>query len=396
MIPAILVLNAGSSSLKFSVFEAASHHRLANGLAQELGSARAIFHMDSTDGIRERAIPHASMLDAGGEIFDTLQRNFPFVAIGHRVVHGGEIFTQSCEINAEALKHIRHCSKLAPLHNPPAADLIELAISRFPGIPQVAVFDTAFHQSLPPRAFHYAIPHEFYQKHGIRRYGFHGTSHSFVTAQAASRMGRPFNEFNAISVHLGNGCSACAIRNGLSVDTTMGFTPLEGLVMGSRSGDLDPAILSFLADCENLSHSEIHHILNTRSGLLGISGLSSDMRTLEAAELAGNDRARLAIDVFCHRLAKAILSMAASLDRIDSLVFTGGIGENSASVRARTLSQLKVLGLRCDPRLNACHGHDSNGRISSPASAILAFAIPTQEELAIAIETARKLSLPQA
>ncbi len=390
---ATLVLNAGSSSLKFSLFETGEDRRLAGGIVQRLDTGSAKMNVEMEWETCECIIPGAGILEATGKIIELVAGNFLISAIGHRVVHGGDKFDGSCQIDEGALAEIRRCGKLAPLHNPSSAQAIEDLLRRYPSTPQVAVFDTAFHHTLPPAAYHYAIPYVFYEKHRVRRYGFHGTSHAFVAEQTAVRLGVEISRLNAITVHLGNGCSACSIRCGKSVDTTMGLTPLEGLVMGSRSGDVDPSLPAFLAECENLSLAEIHDLLNQKSGLLGLSGLSNDMRTLEAAEDAGNERARLAIDVFCHRLAKAILSMAASLETIDALVFTGGIGENSQRVRCRTLAQLQILGIRCDPLLNASHGALAEGRITSEYSSLPAFVVATNEELVIARETSRVLGL---
>jgi len=387
----ILVLNAGSSSLKFAVFDRAAEALHAGGIVQNLDSPEACFFMRTPGGSRSCALPGATIVQALEKILGEVAAESPPLAIGHRVVHGGEYFAGASRIDEATLREIERCGRLAPLHNPRSATVIREVLRRFPAVPQAAVFDTAFHQTLPPKAFHYAIPHEFYAKHRIRRYGFHGISHAYVGEQAARRLGMPFSELSAITVHLGNGCSACAIHRGRSVDTTMGLTPLEGLVMGNRSGDVDPAMHAFLAECENLSLREVDEILNHRSGLLGLSGLSNDMRTLAAAEEAGNERARLAIDVFCHRLAKAVLSMGASLETMNAVVFTGGIGENSPSVRERTLAQLGVLGVRCDPGLNESNGIGSQGEISAADSAVPAFVIATNEELAIARETLKTL-----
>jgi acetate kinase len=258
----------------------------------------------------------------------------------------------------------------------------------------VAVFDTAFHQTLPPKAFMYALPHELYEQHKIRRYGFHGSSHGYVAEQAAQRLGRPLVELELITAHLGNGCSACAVQGGRSVDTTMGFTPLEGLVMGTRSGDVDPNLHQYLVDHTGRSLNQVTELLNRRSGLLGLSGKSNDMRSLLAAREQGDGRARLAIEVFCYRLAKAILALSAALSRVDALVFTGGIGEHAAPVRAETVQALQILGIELDSELNLGDGGSSEGRISRQSSRVPVFVIPTNEELVIARETAR-LAAPE-
>jgi acetate kinase len=255
-------------------------------------------------------------------------------------------------------------------------------------VPQVAVFDTAFHQTLPPKAYLYALPYEIYERHGVRRYGFHGSSHGYVAGEAARLIGKPLEELQLVTAHLGNGCSTCAVKAGKSVDTSMGFTPLEGLVMGTRSGDVDPNLHEFLVQNTHQTLQEVTELLNKKSGLLGLSGLSNDMRTLLAA--AGeNPRARVAIDVFCRRLAKSVLALCASLERLDALVFTGGIGEHAASVRAQTLSELALLGARVDEAANAEHGQATAGRITAPGSGLLALVVPTNEELVIAREAAR-------
>jgi acetate kinase len=292
------------------------------------------------------------------------------------------------------IQKIEELASLAPLHNPPNALGIRVAAELFPGKPQVAIFDTAFHQSLPPYAFHYAIPYEYYEKYRVRRYGFHGTSHHYVTLEAARRLGTPFDRAQFISAHLGNGCSATAVKQGQSLDTTMGLTPLEGLVMGTRSGDVDPSLLLFLQQREGLTLEQITDILTRKSGLLGVSGVSHDMRSVIAAAADGNARAQLAIDLFCHRLARAILGLAASLSSIDALIFTGGIGENNALIRAKVLRHLALLHPEIDPKLNDQNGKRSDGRITSGSSALLCLVIPTNEELMIARETDRLLPLP--
>jgi acetate kinase len=281
---------------------------------------------------------------------------------------------------------ISDCARLAPLHNPANLSGIAAARAIFPQLPQVAVFDTAFHQSMPEVAWRYAVPDAWYRDHGVRRYGFHGTSHRFVAARAAELIGRPVSELKLVTAHLGNGCSACAIDGGRSVDTTMGLTPLEGLVMGTRSGDLDPGILAHLAASTGQDIAALTTVLNRDSGLLGLSGLSNDLRTLQDAAAKGHASAELAIAVFCYRLAKHIASLTVALGRLDALVFTGGIGEHSALVRSRTLARLGFLGLVEDADANAAHGPD-HGRITRPGSAV-ALVVPTDEELLIARDTA--------
>jgi acetate kinase len=390
-VAAVLVINSGSSSLKFSLIDGASEGVLVQGLAEALGSPNAVVHVSRPGRSKEtRAIPGAHHSEALVAVLGAIE-GFHVGAIGHRVVHGGEAFSGSVLIDDATVAAIRDCVPLAPLHNPANLAGIEAARERFPELPHVAVFDTAFHQTMPPRAFHYALPHALYEEHKVRRYGFHGTSHRFVSAEAARLLGKDPADFQCITAHLGNGCSACAVKDGHSVDTTMGFTPLEGLVMGTRSGDIDPNLHEFLANTLGKSLAEITAMLNRESGLLGISGLSNDMRTLAEAAARGNERAALAIDVFCYRLAKGLLALAAGLDRIDALVFTGGIGENSAMVREKTLSCLRVLRPVVDPVLNLQHGRESHGRITSPESGLLALVVPTNEELVIARAAARFL-----
>ena len=381
----VLVINCGSSSLKFAVIEPSSQGVSHRGLAERLGAPDASLTVDDTNESLPAGADHGQALDRiltrlGGEHFG---------AVGHRVVHGGERFSESVQLDDEAVAQIRACSPLAPLHNPANLLGIEAARARFPNVPQVAVFDTAFHHHMPQEAFHYAVPHEWYERYRLRRYGFHGTSHRFVAEEAAHLLGRPLTELMLVTAHLGNGCSACAVRGGQSVDTTMGLTPLEGLVMGTRSGDVDPNLHDFLAREAGMGLPQITELLNKKSGLLGLSGLSNDMRALLDARASGNRRAALAIDVFCYRLAKAVRGRGAALSRIDARVFTGGIGEHAAPIRAQTLSHLRLLGAKVDEALNEDHGRSSQGRISEKSSGLLVLVIPTNEELVIAREAAR-------
>jgi acetate kinase len=390
---AVLVINSGSSSLKISLIDATSEEVRVRGLAESLGGVEAtlrIFRQGQAD--EKILIPgadHAAVIAAAMELLDWSEIG----AVGHRIVHGGEVFSQSVEIDEDVLATIRECVPLAPLHHP--AHLVGIAAVRrcFPSLPHVAVFDTAFHQTIPEHAYLYAIPYGYYENFRVRRYGFHGTSHRYVAGKAAHLLGKDLADIQLITAHLGNGCSACAIKGGLSVDTTMGFTPLEGLVMGTRCGDIDANILEFLSKNLGKSLLEITAILNRESGLLGLSGLSNDMRTLVAAAGEGHVRAGIAIEVFCYRLAKGLLGLAAGLDRIDAVVFTGGIGEHSAVVREKTLSHLKILGATLSADRNETHGHDSHGRITAAESRLTALVIPTDEELVIAREAARFLPI---
>jgi acetate kinase len=388
----VLVLNSGSSSVKFALLHPGSGERALGGLAEKVGTSEAVLHLQPEGGD-----PRTEQLDDGSypavisRILGHLPTSGPAAALlgaGHRVVHGGERFTASVLVDDEVIAAIRSFSHLAPLHNPANLDGIEAIRAARPDLPQVAVFDTAFHHTMPPAAFRYAVPEEWYTRYGVRRYGFHGTSHRFVSQRAADLLGRPPAELRLVTAHLGNGCSLAAVRDGVSVDTTMGLTPLEGLVMGTRSGDVDPGIFGYLAGQAGLTVDQLTDTLNTASGLAGLSGVSNDMRTVQAAAAGGNQRARLALEVFVHRLAKAAAGMVVGLERLDALVFTGGIGEHSAEIRGQVLARLAFLGLAEDPGANARHGRDTGGRIS-PDGPVLAMVVPTDEELMIARDTAR-------
>jgi acetate kinase len=318
----ILVINCGSSSLKFSIIDPENGTPQIQGLAERLNTPQATLKSKFLEGVNyEVELPNAKHTDVLDEILREMG-DIKIVGVGHRVVHGGEAFKESVKVDPNVVRGIDECIELAPLHNPANLTGIRAAMQRFPDVPHVAVFDTAFHQTMPPRAYLYAIPYRFYEGLKVRRYGFHGTSHGFVAGQAAKVLGKPLETLHLITAHLGNGCSACAIKEGHSVDTTMGLTPLEGLVMGTRSGDVDPNLHDYLSRRIDYDLAGITNILNRESGLLGISGLSNDMRTLVQAINDGNARADLAVDVFCYRLAKAILGLSASLDRLDALVFT--------------------------------------------------------------------------
>jgi acetate kinase len=392
----VLVLNSGSSSLKFALVEPDSGDRLVSGIGERLGSPDAVLRVrgDCGDPAEERlpgATHHTVVARVLAHLAKAERDGMHPIGAGHRVVHGGERFAASVLVNDAVISAVRACSHLAPLHNPANLAGIEAVAAVLPELPQVAVFDTAFHQTMPPHAFRYAVPEEWYTEHAVRRYGFHGTSHRFVSEQAAALLGRPLGEVRLVTAHLGNGCSATAVRDGVSVDTTMGLTPLDGLVMGSRSGDVDPGLIAYLAARTGMDLGQLTRVLNTESGLRGLSGLSNDMRTLIAAATDGNERAKLALDVFVHRLSKAIAGMVVGLERLDALVFTGGIGENSADVRSMVLSHLSFLGLAEDPEANARHGRDTQGRISVEGPA-LALVVPTDEELLIARDTARVIA----
>lgn len=379
----VLVINSGSSSLKFAVVRVEERRTLLHGIADRLGSAQAVLRWDPRPS---RALSPSAGPEEVLAMIQPALGDFAIAAVGHRVVHGGEAFTDSVVIDERARDQIEACSPLAPLHNPGNLAGIDAARSRLPDIVHVAVFDTAFHQSLPETAYLYAVPYELYERLGVRRYGFHGSSHRFVALEAARRLGRSLDALQLVTAHLGNGASTCAVRGGQSVDTSMGFTPLEGLMMGTRSGDVDPNLHQFLAERANMSLRDVSTMLNHKSGLLGISGLSNDMRTLLQST---EPRARLAVEMFCYRLAKSVLAMCASLSNIDALVFTGGIGEHAAPVREMTLEHLHVLGAEIDPESNRAHGRNRDGCITTPDSRLLALVVPTNEELVIAREAAR-------
>jgi len=308
-------------------------------------------------------------------------------AVGHRVVHGGERFTDSMLITTEVIKGIEACCEIAPLHNPPNLHGIEACMELLPDVPQVAVFDTAFHQTMPKTAFLYGLPYEMYVKYGLRRYGFHGTSHRYVAQKAAEMMGEHMSDLRIITCHLGNGASLTAIKYGRSVDTSMGYTPLEGLIMGTRSGEIDPAIIPFLMEKENMDAQQIDNFLNRRSGILGISGLSSDFRDLEAAANNGDERSQLAIDVFAYKVKKYIGGYVAAMGGVDAIVFTAGLGENSPFMREKICSGLEYLGTRIDPELNKIRGKAREISIKRAKTKI--FVVPTNEELVIARDTKR-------
>lgn len=379
----VLVVNCGSSSLKLARLDAQTGAVLEHALAERLGQPDASFAWHSPAATETREVPqldHEGALNALLERVDASELD----AVGHRVVHGGEAFRSSTLLTAQALAAIEQCTELAPLHNPANLIGIRAAQRAFPALPHVAVFDTAFHQSMPRRAYLYGLPYPLYEQHRIRRYGFHGTSHEYVAGLAARCLDRPLEELQLITLHLGNGASACAVRQGKSLDTSMGFTPLEGLVMGTRSGDVDPDLHGFLAHHLGLDLGGISHLLNNESGLLGLSGASNDMRKLLELGSAGHERAQIAVEVFCYRLAKTLLGLGAALERIDAVVFTGGIGEHAAPVRERTLAHLGLLGARLDPELNDEHGRSAGGRITREDSRLLALVVPTNEELSIA------------
>ncbi|KIP97792.1 MULTISPECIES: acetate kinase [Pseudomonas] len=384
----ILVINCGSSSIKFALVDPDQTQFAISGLAERLGSADAVLHWQR-DGIKHsQAIAGDDHRAALAHLLARVQEatGGHLHGIGHRVVHGGEHFTSAQRLDDEVIAAIRAVAPLAPLHNPAGLLGIEAALALYPQLPQVAVFDTAFHQSLPEHAYRYAVPEHLYRDHGVRRYGFHGTSHRFVSARAAELTGLPIDDSAWLVAHLGNGCSTCAVVNGQSRDTSMGLTPLEGLVMGTRSGDVDPNLHSHLSRTLGWSLEQIDRMLNHDSGLLGLSGLSNDMRSLEQAREEGHAGATLAIEVFCYRLAKSLAAMSCALPRLDGLIFTGGIGENSPLIRSKTVAHLSLLGLKLDATANARCLRGVSGPIHAQDH-IRVLVVPTNEERQIALDT---------
>jgi acetate kinase len=395
----ILVVNCGSSSIKYSLFQMRDHEAgvvLASGLVEKVGApdSRLKHKAGASETVRNVSAPDhqaafALMIQALADgPAAVIASPKDIQAVGHRVVHGGEKFTESQRIDETVLRAIEDCVPLAPLHNPPNLIGIRAAMALMPDVPHVAVFDTAFHGTLPPQAFLYAIPYDLYQQHHIRRYGFHGTSHRYVTEAASQVLGRRLAETNVITCHLGNGCSVTAVSGGKSVDTSMGLTPLEGLVMGTRCGDIDPALVFHLVRTLNLSVDEVDVLLNRKSGLLGVSGVSNDMREVKGAAAGGNDRAHLAVDIFCYRLRKYIGSYTAVLGRVDAVVFTGGIGENNAAIRAQTCRGLEPMGYVIDPARNEAASRAARD-VSAADSPKRVLVIPTDEEAMIAHDTAK-------
>ncbi|MGM0444881.1 MAG: acetate/propionate family kinase [Bacillota bacterium] len=390
----VLVLNSGSSSIKFQLFNMEEEKVLAKGLVERIGIDDSGIEYENINGQEvEKAIDIKNhkegiehvvemLLDSEIGVLNSIEE---INAVGHRVVHGGEKFAKSTLLTDEVVDKIEEVSSLAPLHNPHNLSGIRVCKDLLPNKPQVGVFDTAFHQSMPEKAYIYAIPYEYYEKHSVRRYGFHGTSHKYVANRAAKIMGKDLGELKIITCHLGNGASIAAVNKGESVDTSMGMTPLEGLVMGTRSGDIDPAIIPFLMDKEDLNTKEIDNILNKKSGLLGVSGVSNDSRDVRQAAHDGNHRAELADQVFNYRVRKYIGAYIAVLNGADAVVFTGGIGENAAGVREHILEELDNLGFELDAKANKVRGEERE--ITTDNSKVKAFVIPTNEELVIARDT---------
>ncbi|RHQ90673.1 acetate kinase [Clostridium sp. OF13-4] len=389
----ILVINCGSSSLKYQLINSETEGVLAKGLCERIGIDGMLTYQPEGGEKEKSEIAMPTHTEAINAVLAALTNEKSGVikslsevgAVGHRVVHGGEKFTSSCLINDESMKAIEECNDLAPLHNPANLIGIRACQELMPGVPMVAVFDTAFHQTMPDVAYTYGIPYEYYEKYKVRRYGFHGTSHSYVSKRTAEIIGKPYDQMKIIVCHLGNGASISAVNCGKSVDTSMGLTPLEGLVMGTRSGDLDPAIIDFVGKKEGLSLDEMNEVLNKKSGMLGISGVSSDGRDLEAAAETGNKRAQLALDVFDYRVIKYIGAYAAAMNGVDAIAFTAGIGENNIKMRKDVCSSLTYLGVKLDEEKNNVRGEERI--ISADDSKVQVLLVPTNEELAIARET---------
>ena len=390
----ILVLNCGSSSLKYQLFNMEDEKVLAKGLVQRIGIEGAYLEHEPAGGEEikmETEIPNhnkaiqmvieALLNDEHGVISDMSEIN----AVGHRVVHGGEDFANSVLIDAKVKEALEANVELAPLHNPPNITGIEVCEELMPEVPQVGVFDTSFHQSMEPHAYLYGIPYEYYEKYGVRRYGFHGTSHRYVSKRVCEIMDKPYEEAKVITCHLGNGASLAAVDGGKSVDTSMGFTPLEGLLMGTRCGDMDPAIVPFLQNKEDMDPKEIDTMMNKKSGLLGVSGVSNDSRDVEDAAADGNERAQNAIDIFNYRVKKYIGAYAAAMGGVDAIVFTAGIGENSIDTRAGVIEGLEFLGCKIDSEKNDMRGKEAE--ISTDDSNVKVYVVPTNEELVIARDT---------
>ena len=392
----VLVINAGSSSLKYQLIDMETEAVLAKGLCERIGidghlkhtplvGGKPVFNEDIALPTHSEAI--AAVIDKlTSEEYGVVKSMSEIDAVGHRVVHGGEKFACSVRITDEVMNALEDCTPFAPLHNPANITGINACTAVMgKDVPQVAVFDTAFHQTMPAKAFTYAVPYEYYKNDGIRRYGFHGTSHRYVSARCAELMGKPIEELKLISCHMGNGSSICAIEGGKSVDTSMGFTPLVGLPMGTRCGDLDPGVMQFIMNKYGMNIDEMLNVLNKKSGVLGVSGVSSDFRDLETAADEGNERARLALDMFDYWVAKVVGSYAAAMNGVDAIIFTAGVGENSATTRAGICKYLGYLGCKIDPEPNKKRGEDIC--ISTADSKVKLFVIPTNEELVIARDT---------
>ena len=389
----IIAINAGSSSLKFQLFEMPSEDVITKGIVERIGLKDSIFTI-SVNGEKNKEVTDIPNHEVAVKILldkltslGIIQSLDEIEGIGHRVVHGGEEFNDSVMITEEVLQKIEELSELAPLHNPANLTGIRAFQQVLPNVPAIAVFDTAFHQTMPENSFLYSLPYDYYKKYGIRKYGFHGTSHKYVSQRAAEMLGRPVEHLRLISCHLGNGASIAAIEGGKSIDTSMGFTPLAGVTMGTRSGNIDPALIPYIMEKTDKSADEVLDVLNKESGMLGVSGFSSDLRDIEDEAEKGNDRAELALKVFADRIHKYIGSYAARMCGVDAIIFTAGIGENSSAIRARVLQGLEFMGIYWDPALNKVRGEEAF--ISYPHSPVKVMVIPTDEEVMIARDVVR-------
>ncbi|MBR6019358.1 MAG: acetate kinase [Lachnospiraceae bacterium] len=389
----VLVVNCGSSSLKYQLIDSETEQALAVGLCERIGIDGRLKHTPAGGDkvVLEDALPNHEVAIKNvlaaltNPTYGVIKDLSEIGAVGHRVVHGGEKFTKSVVIDDAVIAGIKECCDLAPLHNPANLIGIDACMKLMPGVPEVAVFDTAFHQTMPKEAYLYAVPYEYYTNYGVRRYGFHGTSHSYVSKRAIAVAGLDANNSKVVVCHLGNGASCSAVLNGRSVDTSMGLTPLEGLIMGTRSGDIDPAVIEFVAKKENKSLAEMMTVLNKKSGVDGMSGVGSDFRDLDAAAKEGNERAQVAVEAFAYRVAKYVGAYTAAMNGVDAIAFTAGIGENDGKVRKKICDRLGFLGITIDDAKNAIRGEEVI--ISTPDSKVKVMVIPTNEELAICRET---------
>ena len=393
----VLVINAGSSSLKYQLIDMETITVLAKGLCERIGiDGSNLQHKNLVKGISEKVESkmenHADairmVIDALTDAeYGVIKSMDEIGAVGHRVVHGSEYFADSCVIDGKVMEALKMCIPVAPLHNPPNITGIEACEKIMPGVKQVAVFDTAFHQTMPKKAYMYALPYEYYEKYKIRKFGFHGTSHRFVSAEAAKMLGKPIEDLKIITCHLGNGSSVAAVDHGKCVDTSMGFTPLDGVVMGTRTGSMDPAVVTFLMENAGMTAKEVDNLMNKKSGVFGISGISSDFRDLSAAAESGNDRAQLALDMFTYSVTKLIGAYGAAMGGVDAVVFTAGIGENDGAIRAKVVENLGFMGIKVDPEKNRVRGEAVD--VTADGAAVKTLVIPTNEELMIALDTQR-------
>lgn len=392
----IIAVNAGSSSLKFQLFEMPEEKVITKGMIERIGLKDSVFVMSvngerhkETNDIENHETAVAILLERLTSL-GVIESLNEIIGVGHRVVHGGEIFNESVLITDELMGKIDSLSELAPLHNPANITGIKEFQKALPGVPEIAVFDTAFHQTMSESSFLYSLPYEYYEKYGIRKYGFHGSSHKYVSERAAEMLGRPLEQLRLISCHLGNGASIAAIKGGKSIDTSMGFTPLAGVTMGTRSGNIDPALIPFMMEKTGKTADEVIDVLNKESGMLGVSGFSSDLRDIELEAVKGNERAELALDIFADRIHKYLGSYAARMSGVDAIIFTAGIGENSETIRAKVLKGLEFMGVYCDPDLNKIRGRETF--LNYPHSPVKVIVIPTDEEIVIARDVDRLIS----